>query len=81
MREKLDRFAGGVHRSPSALVPFLVSLPEFMNFKLFGKTILVENKKFGLFFCHPLSKWGEGSPTKIDYGTKGTLITNLYWRT
>ena len=25
------------------------SLPEFMNFKLFGKTILVVNVKFGLF--------------------------------
>ena len=25
------------------------SLPEFMNFKLFGKTILVANQKFGLF--------------------------------
>ena len=24
--------------------------PEFMNFNLFGKTILVVNKKFGRFF-------------------------------
>ena len=33
-----------------------VSLPQFMNFKLFGKTILVVNIKFGLFLGHPLSK-------------------------
>ena len=33
-----------------------ISLPEFMNFKLFGKTILVVNKKFGLFWGHPLSR-------------------------
>ena len=26
------------------------SLPEFMDFILFGKTILVVNKEFGLFF-------------------------------
>ena len=33
------------------------SLAEtFMNFKLFGKTILVVNIKFGLFLGHPLSK-------------------------
>ena len=31
--------------------PALVSLPEFMNFKLFGKTILVVNIKFGLFWA------------------------------
>ena len=30
------------------------SLPEFMNFKLFGKTILVVNIKFGLSLGHPL---------------------------
>ena len=29
-----------------------------MNFKLFGKTILVVNIKFGLVFGHPLSQWG-----------------------
>ena len=34
----------------------IYSLPEFMNFKLFGKTILVVNIKFGLFRGHPLSK-------------------------
>ena len=27
------------------------SLPEFMNFQLFGKTIFVVNKKFGLFLA------------------------------
>ena len=32
------------------------SLPEFMNFKLFGKTILVVHLKFELFLGHPLSK-------------------------
>ena len=32
------------------------SLPEFMNFKLFGKTVLVVNIKFGLFLGHPLGK-------------------------
>ena len=32
------------------------SLPEFMNFKLVGKTILVENTKFERFLGHPLSK-------------------------
>ena len=35
---------------------FQKPLPEFMNFKLFGKTILVVNKKFGLFWGHPLSR-------------------------
>ena len=30
---------------------FLFSLPEFMNSKLFGKTILVVQKKFGLFWA------------------------------
>ena len=30
------------------------TLPEFMNFKLFGKTILVVNLKFRLFLGHPL---------------------------
>ena len=34
--------------------PFRV--PEFMNFKLFGKTILVLKIKFGLFWGHPLSQ-------------------------
>ena len=34
----------------------LASLPEFMNFKLFGKTILVVHIKFGLFLGHPLSQ-------------------------
>ena len=33
-----------------------ISLPEFMNFKLFGKTTLVVNIKFELFLGHPLSK-------------------------
>ena len=32
------------------------SLPEFMNFRLFGKTILVKNIQFGLFLGHPLSR-------------------------
>ena len=33
-----------------------ISLPEFMNFELFGKTILVVNINFELFLVHPLSK-------------------------
>ena len=32
------------------------SLPEFMNFKLFGKTILVAILKFEPFLGHPLSQ-------------------------
>ena len=32
------------------------SLPEFMNSKLFGKTILVVNKRFGHFLGRPLSQ-------------------------
>ena len=33
----------------------LYSLPELLNFKnLFGKTILVVKKRFGLFLGHPL---------------------------
>ena len=43
------------HRSPNSGKPSLCgssifSLPEFMNFQLFGKTILVVNIKFGLFW-------------------------------
>ena len=30
---------------------YIVSLPELMDFKLFGKTILVVNKKFRLFLA------------------------------
>ena len=32
------------------------SLPEFLDFKLFGKTILVVNRKFELFLAHQLRK-------------------------
>ena len=38
----------------SKALPFKRSLPELMNFKLFGKTILVVNFKFGLVLGHPL---------------------------
>ena len=34
----------------------LYSLPEFMNFKLFGNTVLVVKIKFGLFLGHLLSQ-------------------------
>ena len=34
----------------------LGSLPEFPNFKLFGKTSLVVNTKFGLFLANQLRK-------------------------
>ena len=43
-------------QEPSYCVWAVSSLPEFMNFKLFGKTILVVNIKFGLFLGHPLSQ-------------------------
>ena len=43
-------------RLPVARVFFVFSLPEFMNFKLFGKTILVGNLKFELLLGHPLSQ-------------------------
>ena len=33
-----------------------ISLPEFLDFKLFGKTSLVVHKKFGLFLADPLRK-------------------------
>ena len=33
-----------------------LSLPEFMDFLLFGKTILVENKEFRLVLANPLRK-------------------------
>ena len=36
------------------------SLPEFMNFKLFGKTILVANIKLGLFGATPACLGGVG---------------------
>ena len=32
------------------------SLPEFLDFKLFGKTTLVVNRKFELFLAHQLRK-------------------------
>ena len=44
------------HQTES-VVP-VVSLPEFMGFILFGKTILVVNKKFGLFLANQLRKQG-----------------------
>ena len=34
----------------------LTSLPELVDFKLFGKTILVVNKKFKLFLASQLGK-------------------------
>ena len=40
----------------TSLLEDLVFPPEFMNFKLFGQTILVVNLKFEFFFGHPLSK-------------------------
>ena len=46
---------GGVWYLAAAQI-HVVSLPEFMNFKLFGKIILVVNIKFGLFVGHPLSQ-------------------------
>ena len=48
--------------------PFLLnnpqnSLPELVDFKLFGKTILAVNKKFKLFLASQLGKWKLSSPT------------------
>ena len=38
----------------SAVSPVVkTSLPEFLRFKLFGKTILVLNNKFGALLAHP----------------------------
>ena len=34
----------------------ILSLPELVDFKLFGKTILVVNTKFGLFLASQLGK-------------------------
>ena len=38
------------------------SLPEFLDFIFFGKTILEINRKFGLFMASPLRKrvWLDG---------------------
>ena len=56
---------GAVPQRPQRLVwtpsPPLSSLPEFMDFILFGKTILVVNKKFGLFLANQLRKRGSSS--------------------
>ena len=41
------------------------SLPEFMDFILFGKTILVVNKKFCLFLANQLRKRGKHQPQAI----------------
>ena len=38
------------------------SLPELMGFKLFGKTILVVNKKFRLFVGQSTWEVSEGDP-------------------
>ena len=43
-------------RDADHALPIVCSLPELMNFKLFGKTVLVENAKFGFFLGHPLSQ-------------------------
>ena len=43
------------------------SLPEFMNFKLFGNTILVANIKFGLFWAIPSANEFRSYPNNEDY--------------
>ena len=48
--------AMGVARSQKSQYIYIYLLPEFMNFKLFGKTILVVIIKFELFLGHPLSQ-------------------------
>ena len=42
------------------MVGFLNSLPELVDFKLFGKTILVVNNKFKL--CFGQSTWEVSKP-------------------
>ena len=42
------------------------SLPEFMDFILFGKTILVVNKKFGLFLANQLRKRVDGGDRPLQ---------------
>ena len=54
-------------------LPF--SLPELVDFKLFGKTILVVNIKFELFLGHPLSQCVFGmnwTKRKAAVSIKGT---------
>ena len=45
------------------------SLPEFMNFKLFDKTILVGNIQFGFFLGHSLSQRENGSQNMFTVRT------------
>ena len=48
--------SGGRDSTASPGIRIFYSLPELMDFKLFGKTILVVNKKFGLFLASQLGK-------------------------
>ena len=52
------------------VLPLVSSLPEFMDFILFGKTILVVNKKLGLFWANQLRKralwFQENSLLRLD---------------
>ena len=64
MRPATDRVA-----TTGLVCLFLVSLPEFRNFKFFGKTILVVNKKFE-FLANQLRKrvvssWSDLSPVDL----------------
>ena len=40
----------------ATIVRHIGSLRELLDFKLFGETILVVNKKFRFFLAHPLRK-------------------------
>ena len=53
----------------------ICSLPEFMNFKLFGKTILVVDIKFGLFWAiHSASEYVFPQPQKGTLKKRLTFI-------
>ena len=50
------------------------SLPEFMDFILFGKTILVVNKKFGLFLANQLRKRDKVHPKSTSKWSQGQAL-------
>ena len=52
-RAKPPLSPGGIPRPPSPPQGFGFSLPEFLNFRLFGRIILVVNKKFRLDLIGP----------------------------
>ena len=62
------------------------SLPEFLDFKLFGKTVLVANNKFEPFLINPLREvsfrgwfWEIKGTTTIFRGSPDTLLKYRSW--